>query len=142
MSQEQITLSNGTTLVVNKWGVLKTLNKAPLFGKTIGIPMAQLYSNGAEGIQEVLTDALFLLFTNLEEVSPETLVRNLLEGTYVQINGQGTPQPVDPDKHFTELGVLIEACAKVFKVHYGSLFSKEGLGGLSSMAAGMSGLKE
>ena len=136
-NQHKIKTSNNTYLV-SKWNVIKAFNNVPYFGKTIGLPIAQLISKGEASVEEALPEALLILFHNLEETSPEELITKILEGTY----SYNTKQQVDLETDFDgDIGEVLELCAAVFKLQYGSLFAKKALASFTEMAGGMNALQ-
>ena len=141
--QKQVKTSKNT-FIVNRWNVIKSMNNLPYFGKTIGLPIAQLMSKGEGSIEEALPEALLILCHNLEETSPEDFINRLLEGVY----SLNTKQQVDINTDFydkelgeDDLGEILELCAAVFKVRYGSMLGKKGLTSFTEMAGGMNALQ-
>jgi hypothetical protein len=141
--QKQVRTSKNT-FIVDRWNVIKSMNNLPYFGKTIGLPIAQLMSKGEGSIEEALPEALLILCHNLEETSPEVFINRLLDG----VSSLKTNQQVDINKDFynaeigeDDLGEILELCAAVFKVRYGSMLGKKGLTSFTEMAGGMNALQ-
>ncbi len=142
--QKQVRTSKNT-FIVDRWNVIKSMNNLPYFGKTIGLPIAQLMSKGEGSIEEALPEALLILCHNLEETSPDIFINRLLDG----VSSLKTNQQVDINKDFydaelgeDDLGEILELCAAVFKVRYGSMLGKKGLTSFTEMAGGMNALQD
>ncbi len=144
--QKQVKTSKNTYLL-QKWGVRKSVQKAPIFAKTLGVSFTHALSKGEDGFMEALPEAIMVLFCNMEVegITLDVFLDTLLEGTF----SLKSNQQVDLDKDFydaelqdDDLNEIMELCVAVFKARYGSLLGKKGLAGIAGMAGGMSALHD
>jgi hypothetical protein len=142
--QKKIKTSKNTYLL-QKWGVRKSMQKAPIFAKTLGVSFSHALSKGEDGFLEALPEAIMILFCNLEVegITLDMFLDQLLEGVFI-FPKEGGPRQIDLDNDISEddLSELMELCSAVFKARYGSLFGKKALAGLTGMAGGMSALQD
>jgi hypothetical protein len=143
-NQKQVKTSKKTYLL-NRWNVMTSMNNLPYFGKTIGLPIAQLMSKGENSFEEALPEALLILCHNLEETSPEVFINKLLKGVHSLDTNQQlniNEDFYDKDLEDDDLGEILELCAAVFKARYGSMLGKKGLSSFTEMGAGMHALTD
>lgn len=116
------------TFISPSWPPLsKAAKNLPIIGKSFFVPISFLLSAGESGdLSQALSQALFLLFEQLEEEDVSKLFNLILDDVWCK----NTDKKVNLDEDFNDLDELLTLVAMVLKQHYGSLVSGKGLSSL------------
>lgn len=130
-TQQNISIGEGENLKVfisNGWSPLRSAKKLPTIGKCFATPISFLFGANDNNLQEVIPQALYMLFEQLEENDISTLFNSILEDVWVD----GT-RKVDIDSDLDNLDELLTLVASVLKQHYGCLIEGKGFLNLFQM---------
>ena len=127
---------NGITksYISNGWSPQKCFSKLPKIGKSFAVPLSML-SGATDDVSfaDVLPQALFLLFEQMEEQDVWELFELIVEDVFV--NAQ---QKVNLNEDLEgDLGAVLGLVAATLQHNYGSLFSGNGLSSLMQNLMGV-----
>ena len=133
--QKTISVQIGDTkkdFTQNVWGPMKCFSNLPKIGKAFAVPLSML-SGGEEKFEEVLPQALFMLFEQMEEQDIWELFKLITDDVHVDSTKRlDLNTDVDGD-----LGAILSIVATCLQNNYGSLYSGNGLSSLMTNLMGV-----
>lgn len=118
----------------NKWSPMKCFGNLHKIGKAFAVPLSMLASGNEDNFGEVLPQALFMLFEQMEESDIWSLFELIVDDVHVDATRRvNLNEDLEDD-----LGAILQLVAEALKGNYGSLFMGKGLTALMTQLGGMS----
>jgi hypothetical protein len=121
------------------WSPMKCFGNISKIGKSFAVPLSMLASGGEDEMSEVLPQALFMLFEQMEEQDVWELFQTITQDVYAE---RGT-RKIDLDEDLgNDLGAILTVVGETLRGNYGSLFTGKGLSSLINPLMGVTQVAE
>ena len=116
----------------NCWSPMKCFSHLPKIGKAFAVPLSML-SGSEDKFEEVLPQALFMLFEQMEEQDIWSLFELITQDIHVDATKRlNLNEDLDGD-----LGAILAVVGQALQNNYGSLYSGNGLSSLMTQMMGV-----
>lgn len=102
---------NNRKYTIKKFGIRDTITLIPILGNTLVVPLSACVKEGDDTMSGI-TEALFLLFGNMENGKFMQIMELLLSNTTIE------GRDVDIDEDFDDIGDLFKVCVKVMEISF------------------------